>query len=243
MKKVFLTIALAAFAFAANAQFVVGGNLGFNTQNTINKYDGKQIYFGSPTSFNRTTSFNIDLYGGYAFTEDIAAGLYFNFATNKLTAQVPDYTANSDGSVAYDGKLIKKFNSWGVGVWGEYKLFQVRKMDLLLHLNLGVYGGKQVDKDDISNPTTEFTFDKVFGFNTTLYPVMKYQITEHARATLGLNFMGLVFDTQKVTNNNATTLNKDDVWKTTTFGFQVQNNDLTIANFNSLVTMGVEFTF
>ena len=243
MKKVFLTIALAAFAFAANAQFVVGGNLGFNTQNTIHKYDGTQRFFGAPGTFNRTTSFDIDLYGGYAFTEDIAAGLYFNFATNKLTAQVPDYTANIDGSVAYDGKLIRKFNSWGVGVWGEYKLFQVRKMDLLLHLNLGVYGGKQVDKDNVSNPTVEGWMDKVFGFNATLYPVMKYQITEHARATLGLNFMGLVFNTENVTNNNVATANKDDVWKTTYFGLQVQNYDMTIAGFNSTVSMGVEFTF
>lgn len=82
MKKVLLTLALAAFTFAANAQFVVTGNIGFNT-------NGGSVYIKTATGFTTIESKvpqninNLFTFGpsvGYMLNDKMQVGLGFDLS-------------------------------------------------------------------------------------------------------------------------------------------------------------------
>jgi opacity protein-like surface antigen len=78
MKKVLLTLALAAFAFAANAQFVVSGQLGFNTNggSTYNKNEAVVTNETKiPNDILNTLTFAPSF--GYMLSDNMQVGLGF----------------------------------------------------------------------------------------------------------------------------------------------------------------------
>ena len=78
MKKVLLTLAMAAFAFAANAQFVVSGQLGFNTNggSTYNKNEAVATNeTKTPNNIVNTLSFAPSF--GYMLSDNMQVGLGF----------------------------------------------------------------------------------------------------------------------------------------------------------------------
>jgi long-subunit fatty acid transport protein len=78
MKKVLLTLALAAFAFAANAQFVVSGQLGFNTNggSTYTKTEvGVTNETKIPNNILNTITFAPSF--GYMLNDNMQVGLSF----------------------------------------------------------------------------------------------------------------------------------------------------------------------
>ncbi len=83
MKKVLLTLALAAFAFAANAQFVVSGQLGFNTNggSTYNKNEAVATNeIKVPNNINNTLTFAPSF--GYMLSDNMQVGLSFGLGYN-----------------------------------------------------------------------------------------------------------------------------------------------------------------
>ena len=96
MKKIVLTLALAAFAFAANAQFVIGGQIGFNTDggNTWNRYTAAGT---TPTEYiiphDSYTDFVFAPKFGYNLNEKMHVGITLGF-----TSEVhKDYSSNYAG--------------------------------------------------------------------------------------------------------------------------------------------------
>lgn len=87
MKKVLLTLTLAAFAFAANAQFVVTGNASFNTNGGSNYRNFETTQTGVnngeskvPTNINNTLTIGPSI--GYMLSDKMQVGLGFNVTYN-----------------------------------------------------------------------------------------------------------------------------------------------------------------
>ena len=78
MKRVILTIALAAFTFAANAQFIIGGNVGFNTTGGTDNFEANTVaaYDVPLTQTNRLT---IAPTISYVINDNMQAGLGISY--------------------------------------------------------------------------------------------------------------------------------------------------------------------
>lgn len=235
MKKVFLTLALAAFAFAANAQFVVSGNFGFGINNDKVNYDGKRVYTPG-RGVDKATNFSIDLRGGYQINEKLRAGLFIGFDMNKNVNEAG--LASDPATVAVT--TTDKSNTFSIGVFGRYNCWQWGKLTVFNELNLGIGTGSGYNEVKNNNTTVKTDNPKLFGFSAYIIPGFSYQISEHVAADLYLDFMSLYFATSKSTTQ---VNNKDQVNTNTQFGLRIQNMDMSIAGWNSAVRMGVSFTF
>lgn len=82
MKKVFLTIALVAFAMVANAQFVISGQLGFSTSGGNTHYEAVATggnAFDYPAT--KTTDFRFSPSVGYVLNDKMQVGLGLMYVT------------------------------------------------------------------------------------------------------------------------------------------------------------------
>lgn len=88
MKKVILTLALAAFAFAANAQFVVGGNCGYNFYNGGHEWD-RVVRSNTTTEYTLpndvTSSLTIAPKIGYNINENMQVGISIGYNASNST--------------------------------------------------------------------------------------------------------------------------------------------------------------
>lgn len=113
MKKALLTFALAAFAFTASAQWIMGGQIGFNHQSA---HDDN--YLPGSTS---STTFAVQPKVGYNLNENwqIGATIVFGY----------DYTRNyagADNTYASWADLqigISPYARYSYGVWKKWSLF------------------------------------------------------------------------------------------------------------------------
>ena len=92
MKRIVLTIMFAAFAFAANAQFVIGGQIGFNTNGGNDWYSNTA---GNTTTdyqlpINVHTNFTIAPKFGYNLNEQMHVGVVLGFTT-RVTKDYEDF--------------------------------------------------------------------------------------------------------------------------------------------------------
>jgi len=230
MKKVFLTLALAAFAFAANAQFVVSGNLGFYHDGEKYTVDGKDDYTSMP---EKNTNFYLRLKGGYQVTEDFQAGLLLGFSTSKLLREIDDPTdpTKTDRSFTSTSKVIS------MGVYGRYNLMSFNNFKFFAEGTIGINMGS--GEDERKTPAATVTVDqpKSFGFNLDIVPGASYQINEHLSADLYFNVFALGFHTEKTTADKATTASgTEETYSTTDFGFNV-------TGLKSALSLGVTYRF
>ena len=237
MKKVFLTLALAAFAFAANAQFVVSGNLGFNHDGEKYTVDGKDDYTATP---QKNTNFAFDLKGGYQLTDQIQVGLLLGYSstTNITEAPVADPT-KVDNTVTIKGHVFE------VGVYGRYNVMEFNKLTLFAEgsLAIAMQGGK-TETEITGVPTATVDDPKVFGFYFDIVPGLSYKLTDHLSAELYLDMVSLGFHMTKVTwDKNISASGTEETYKYTEFGLNAQTKDMSITGFNNTVRIGVAFNF
>ena len=230
MKKVFLTLALAAFAFAANAQFVVSGNLGFNHSGEKYTVDGKDDYTSRPEKNN---NFYIRLKGGYQITEDFQAGVLLGFSTSKYLREDPDPT----DPTKTDRSFTSKSNTISMGVYGRYNLMTFNKFKFFAEGTLGIVMGSGTN--ETKNPAATVSVDqpKSFGLNIDIVPGASYQINDHLSADLYFNLFALGFHTEKTTADKATTASgTEETYSTTDFGFRV-------TGLSNALSLGITYRF
>ena len=116
MKKILLTLALAAFAMTANAQFVIGGNLGVNH----NGNHDKDFTAGSTA----TTTISIMPKIGYQLNENmqIGAQLGWDYTYNRA------YTDPAGNSKTYNSRPqsaieIDPYFRYNVASWKNFTVF------------------------------------------------------------------------------------------------------------------------
>ncbi len=239
MKKVFLTLALAAFAFAANAQFVVGGSLGFNHQGIKNTNDGKEYWTATP---NKTTGFNINLKGGYQINEDLQAGLLIGFNSTK---SVNEQDMGATGSV--NNTTTIKSHDFRFGVYGRYTCLHFNKISLFAEGQLAIaMGGGKTEVEAANTPTVTTDAPKTFDLGLKIIPGISYNLTDNLTADLYLNFISLGFNMNKTTTKVAGATpgtEVDDVVTTTDFGFNATSSQNSITALWNNVSIGVTYRF
>lgn len=238
MKKVFLTLALAAFAFAANAQFVIGGNLGFNTTGYSNKNVNGDAYINpaQPKDLN----FNIDLKAGYQLNDKMQLGLIFGIETGRSLYETPK--ATEINTVAYSQK--DKHFGLDLMAYFRYNVCEFGHFTFFAEATAGIETGntKTVYKDDPINGNETFKNTKDFAWGINVVPGMNYAFNDNFSMDLYLNFIGLGFNSYTRTGyiypgekTASTTMNE--------FGFNFQSSGMTIDYLTRMVTVGFNYHF
>lgn len=235
MKKVFLTLALAAFAFAANAQFVIGGNLGFRTSNVKNAYDGKTI-----ADKNTVNKFGFDLRGGYQINDKMQVGLMLGYDLNTTKAQTPD-PLDVEKEAGYGKTNSHMFN---VTPYFRYNCFEFGSRFTFFaeaRVNLGFGGGYA--ETSLGSTTTKVDMPKEFVLGIGVLPGVNYKVSDNVSFDLYLDFIGLGYNMHKYTQNDATTGNKDKVRTDSDFGFDFHTSGMSILDLATNITVGFNYHF
>ncbi len=120
MKKLFLTIAMVAFAMAANAQFVISGQLGFNTTGGNTHYEAiAPLTTTYDVPANKSTDFTFAPSIGYMLNDNMQVGaslIYTMRSTTNYTAA--PYFAN------YEAWNLDKQSMFGIAPYFRYYFAQ-----------------------------------------------------------------------------------------------------------------------
>jgi outer membrane protein len=179
MKKILLSAAMmiAAVSFA-NAQWFIGGNVGFSTATNEFELFGDDIdMFGD--NAEKSTSFSILPKVGYIFNDQWMVGLGIGYSST-ITE-----TDNVDNS--------KFTNSvFAVNPFARYTAWCVGDFSLAFQADLGLgFGSMKVDVDNSPKPKTTS-----IGFN--IAPVVQYNLTSSVMLESRLNFASLGYNSLKV---------------------------------------------
>lgn len=211
MKKAFLTIALAAFAFAANAQLVIGANLGFGgtSSNSVNTNTT-----GGTTTTTEITgpkSFNFYLMPkiGYQINEKMQAGVILGFShetnTRTLTAAI---APSLWGASNYEGTMKTSQNTINVTPFFRYNVVELNNLTLFCEAGIPIVispaektvveeSGDQLLTGNHVTSTTEISNNKITSFGLTITPGLNYALNEHLSMDLYFNAISLGFNLTK----------------------------------------------
>lgn len=237
MKKIVLTLALAAFAFAANAQYVIGGQIGFNTNG------GK--HWASNTTGTTTTEYTLpnDVSSmfvlapkfGYNINEKMHVGIVLGFAS-ETEKDYSNYRTLYGTAKEFEGWDKTTQNYFYVAPYFRYTCMQFDKLSVFVEAQLA-YGFSPKAKyrsyntaiagvvDANDNSTTGNITSSEFAF--TVAPGVNYRFSNHFSADLYIDLLGLSFSSTTshyYDSNNGVT----NEWKRT-------SND-----FSCIATLGTE---
>lgn len=238
MKKVFLTLALAAFAFAANAQFLVSGNLGFSNIGVKNTFDGKEYWTGAT---NKATDFGLGINFGYQITDQIQAGVMVGFDMGTTKAEADP---TNTGSVTTT--TTTNTHTFAFGVYGRYDFIQYNKLSVFAIASMAMdMGGGKTEVETAGAPTVSTDAPKTFDFGIAVVPGLSYRLTDRLSTEVYFDFIGLAFGVNKTTTKavNATGAEVDDVTTNTYFGLNATTDRDNITALWNTVRIGVTFHF
>ena len=192
MKKVILALfALLVAILTVNAQVFVGGGLGLSFG------DGKSSSGSSESSIS-SFGFSISPQVGYYLNDDFAIGVsgYLgNSWSNNKRVDPNDPT--------YDREYKSSRVSWGVYVFGRYKLkgLGIENLSLLVEGSMGVQGSN--DKHTENEITTKYPGTTVYGINAR--PVLSYKLLGRLDVLAYCNFLtiGYSYQTQNSPDFNS----------------------------------------
>lgn len=230
MKKVFLTLALAAFAFAANAQFVISGNLGFSHSGEKYTYDGKDEYFSNPVKSN---DFNLTLKAGYQINDNLQAGLLLGYSTSSDVTEM----ANPTDFTSTDRNTTNKGNTINLGVYGRYNITSFGDLNLFAEGTVRIAMGSGKNETEFPGGSTSVDAPKTFGLGIDIVPGVSYQLTDNLSAELYFDFVSLGFHSNKTTwDKNITTSGVEETYTRSNFGLGVNG-------LGSALSVGVTYKF
>lgn len=255
MKKVILTLALAAFAFAANAQFVVSGNVALNlngghTQNT-NVLGTTTTEYDLPTDVYNSFTFAPKV--GYQLNDKMQAGLALGYTLRTATLY------NAFGYMAdknYEGWTKTTRNMFTIAPYFRYNFADFGKCKLFAEAQLSFGISPKATVHEYSTailltPAVDTTYKantKVFDLGLTIVPGFNYQVNEHVSLDLYVDLLGLSYNFSKsttfvdstvggVTNTNETIVTSSAFLCGAQFGAQ------TLANHLNLFRLGFNYAF
>ena len=239
--------AVAAFSFA-NAQFFVGGSLGFSSESGNKKETWTSTYLGTTTtttSEEKTPSYSEFSFSpkvGYYLNDNLAVGIELGFTTYSETEYLYDDDAeihpgsgpNKAEQTEYNYKSTE--NLFGVAPFVRYHFAQWNNFSLFSELSVGLAFGSS--KEEMEGPS-------LFGFGVSIVPGISYKINNHIQLEATLDVFGLNYIYSKSTQNqeynysnyNATL---EGVITASKFGFGLDTQNLfSVAN----LTIGFVYRF
>lgn len=237
MKKVFLTIALAAFAFAANAQLFVGANLGFNTSNGTSQtvYTSGNTTVTTDGVLPSSTDFYFMPKIGYQLNDKMAAGIILGYSSSTTVTTL----TNPYGPLAnnYEGTRTVASSTLNFTPFFRYNLMELNNFTLFCEAAIPIRispAEKINEHEEYDNTVTNkhITEDvNIEGWATTSYgltitPGLNYKLSDNLNMDLYFNAIGLGFTmTNSTRTQNDVIVNGDqqvDTRNTTDFGFNVR---------------------
>lgn len=211
MKKVIFTLALVAFAFAANAQFVVGGNFSHNLYNGGHEWD--RVVRGNNSAEytlpnNKTANLTIAPKFGYNINENMQVGISIGYnstiSTNyrkwdneyetvkdfegwskhfRSSFFIAPYFRHTFLHMGKFGAFVEGQLSFGLGFKDKYHDFNIKVADF--------YGPgmdlKAVDTSYTGNTKTSY-------INITVVPGVNYKFTEKISLDLYIDLLSITYN-------------------------------------------------
>ena len=215
MKKIVLTLILAAFAFAANAQIVISANIGgMMTSGNTHTFTHTTIVTDSTASLDvpmeTATSYTAGLKFGYKFAQKFQVGVAGVFTSTIIKDQPLDPTfipmiSNSVPSFITIGTMSTKNMSFSVCPYFRYDFLQAGDVSLFVELN-GFYTKTMnpiVNAEVHNLSLTGFTLDTVFtdiprpttttGYGVFVVPGLSWQLSKHCGIDLYMDFLAMAY--------------------------------------------------
>ena len=212
MKKVFMIIAAACFCVAANAQVLIGGNLGFG----ITSNNGKSTtIINNPSSTttskwdgDRSTSFQIAPKIGYQLNDRMSFGVTIGYILNRFVAISEDPSNSS--YVDYYSKAVTSMPTFYFSTYFRYAVAKFGKggsffleasvphawnMATKTHTETDytLLGTATHNETDVTSPT------KTFRFKFMVTPGFSYAIGKHCSVDLYLDLASIAYQHNRTT--------------------------------------------
>lgn len=257
MKKVFMTLAaVAAFSFA-NAQFFVGGSLGFSSGSgteslTVTETLGNSS--STTTTDAKAPSYSEFLFApkvGYYLNDKLAVGLELGFITYSQTQyDLPGLGDGPNPDYDYKAEPTENFykgteNLFGVAPFVRYHFAQWNNFSLFGELSVGLAFSSSKEVATIDGKEEEMEGPSMFGFGVTIMPGISYKINDHIQLEATLDVFGLNYMYSKSTLNEEEvygdyTYSTEYVSTESEFGFGLDTRNLfSVAN----LTIGFVYKF
>jgi hypothetical protein len=224
MKKIVLTLALAVFAFAANAQLVISANIGGSmTSGTVNNYRHITIVVDSSSNVDipmeKYTNFTGGLKIGYKFGK-AQAGVAASYSMYTIDNQTLDptiipivgvYNGVNYGiaSVLTTGGMSTKGSSFMVAPYFRYDIIQAGDVSIFAEVDLFYSRSNSpvIHATEVNvNPIVNFnlTLDSTFArplvttsYGINVVPGLSWQLSNHFGIDLYLDFLSLAYSNTK----------------------------------------------
>jgi hypothetical protein len=226
MKKVFLTLAAVAVFSFANAQFFVGGSLGFSTQSGTSSHTTETISPGIITTtivdISRPTysSFFFGPKAGYYFTEDFAIGLGLSYNRSNTTYyHNDDALENGKNEQKYGYKTVER--ELGIAPFIRYHFAEWDNLSLFGELSTGVMFGSSTYIYDINgnNPLYENGSEGI-RFAVNIIPGIAYSVSDHVQIEATLNILEFnymysksTYEQENIIENQSATITESEFSK------------------------------
>ena len=265
MKKALLTLALAAFAFAANAQFVVSGQLGFSTNNG-NEND-VTVIGTTTTEWNVPANVNTDIVFlpkiGYQLNDKMQVGIGFGVRYNS-------FKNYSNFYATYTNPTIDNFEGWNktttttieIAPYFRYNLVELTdNLTLFCEAQLAFgFSGKAKYHDYntevvVGGVTALAALDTTYTGNTkyssidlTVVPGLNYKIGDNISLDLYVDLLGLGFthtsmNTFTDASTPSTTMTNDNTITRNFFYLTADASAQSLANHFNLFRLGFNYHF
>lgn len=202
MKKVLLTLALAAFAFTANAQFVIGGNLGVNHNGRHDK---------DFTSGNAYTGISIEPKVGYQLNDQMQFGaqISWNYTYNRwygMSATPGAIPVASYGKDSYESNpvnviTIAPYFRYNFATWKSFTVFCEAQVGI--GFGLESKGHLFIEGKEATGSPVKMG-DNFTRFSASITPGLNYSINDMFSMDLYIDLLGFQWATQTDANDNNT---------------------------------------
>ena len=194
MKKILLTLALAAFAMTANAQFIIGGNIGVNHAGNHDK----DFTAGSTA----TTDISIMPKIGYQLNENmqIGAQLGWDYTYNRV------YTDPAGNSKTYNSNPqsaieIDPYFRYNVASWKNFTVFAEAQLGFRMGLESKTHAfvdGSEVAGSPVKNG------DNYTQMGLRVIPGLNYSLSDKFSMDIYIDLLSFVWFTRTDANDNNT---------------------------------------
>ena len=206
MKKILLSIVLAAFAFAANAQFVIGGQVSLNT-NGGNTWD-RSVAGNTTTEYtipdDINTNFVLAPKFGYNLNEKMHIGITLGF-TSTVQKEYSPYTPYYINYKGFEGWDKTTTNGFYVAPYFRYTFMTYNKLSFFAEAQLAYTMTPKGKVQHYNTPVSgviERHDETVEGTITTnslsiaAVPGINYRFSNHFSADLYIDLLGIGFVNQ-----------------------------------------------
>ena len=210
MKKIVLTLALAAFAFAANAQLVIGGSCGFNAYNGGHEWD--QVVRGTTSTEytlpnDRSNSFTFAPKVGFNLNDDMQVGItiaYNHSSNTNYSNWATEYQTYKD----FQGWSRHNRSSCSIEPYFRYSFLHMNKLTAFVEATVSFGFGLKDKYRDFNTAVADYyatgidlkAHDTTYVGNTNsttfgigIVPGLNYKLTDHISLDLYIDLLSLTF--------------------------------------------------